>query len=138
MNADTSEFFSNASLLISRLGDWPSFHDAEILHLEMRRKPEVVLLMEVFVFAKNPSVVTLLFRGVEDLEIGGWNQQNVVFGLPVFRRADGRLLVNIDDIFGLGGSFTCSGAEVTEVRASEIGPPVIDSLPSPMPPPMGE
>lgn len=133
MNADTSEFFSNASLLVSRLGDRPSFHDAEILRLEMRRAPEVALLMEVFVWEwssevdargyharKNPSVATLLFRGVEDVEIGGWNRQNVVFGLPVSRREDGRLLVNIDDIFGLGGSFTCSGAEVTEVRASEI------------------
>jgi hypothetical protein len=131
MKTETSDLFANATLLETRLGSWPSFHDAEVLRVELSRDDGVVLSMDVYVFAStnevdsagyfrraNPSVVTLRFYGLRDLSLQDFNEQNVLQVLTCTRREEGDLLVEISGIYGVSGAFTCSKAEVAAVRAT--------------------
>jgi hypothetical protein len=47
MNTETIRLFANATLLETRFGGWPSFHDAEVLRGELSRDHDVVLSMDV-------------------------------------------------------------------------------------------
>jgi immunity protein 50 of polymorphic toxin system len=84
--------------LIERFGGWPSFHDAEVLSLRIDRyhdrpfgdRPpsltlEVQLATAPGVGADNevPPTVTLVFSGVGDLDLEGFNHQNVLWGIEV-------------------------------------------------------
>jgi hypothetical protein len=133
-------FFSNSNLVMERFGKWPSFHDAEILRVELWRNPDVrqnpsaILRMDIYVFEVSPdldergyfrleneSVICLLFNGVEDLKIADFNYQNVIQELSCSKLKNGRLAFEIYSSFGLSGSFSCIEAEVTEVRPWNSG-----------------
>src|SRR5258705_6613043 len=78
-------------------GAWPSFHDAEVLRLELDRRgnsDQVELMADVYVFEmtsnvtdggfyelRNGTLVSLRFHGIADLELSGFNGQNALFGL---------------------------------------------------------
>jgi len=131
---------NNAEKLIERFGRWPSFHDAEILHVEMGRGPPhapdlTSLLITVHIWEtateysdaihyefvhKNDTVVTFRFLDIAELALDGFNLQNVIDDLVVV--SDGvsnknPLKVQIESIYGLGGSFRCARAEVVSVHA---------------------
>lgn len=130
----------NAEKLIERFGRWPSFHDAEVLHVEMGRGPphapdSTSLLITVHVWEmateysdtihyefvhKNDTVVAFRFQDIAELALDGFNLQNVIDDLVVV--SDGAsekypVKVEIESIFGLGGSFRCVRAEVVSVHA---------------------
>jgi hypothetical protein len=86
--------------LVRWFGQAPSFHDAEILSLDLRRKGQSVLRLygwintgEVgqdgyFVLDRH-AVVTFALDEVMDLQLDGFSIQNVIGGL-VLRRAPDR------------------------------------------------
>jgi hypothetical protein len=131
------EIFSNAEMLRERFGGrWPSFHDAEILRIELSRIEEVILLLDIFVFARsaevdsqgyfareNATVVRLAFRRVWDITLSDFNEQNVLQDLLTSMREDGSLRVEICSLYGLSGSFLCSEAAVADVRGADNIPP---------------
>ena len=118
------------------LGAWPSFHDAEVLGLELRRDPVVgrsppTLQLELDAgsgFGTDASgaplprlaaVVTLLFRAVADLVLGDFGYQNILYEL-VLTPAGDRIAVLLDPtggVPGLEGSFTCAAVEVVAAHA---------------------
>lgn len=127
-------FIGNFGLVTDRFGSWPSFHDSEILRIELSRslevrRPNTVLRMDIYVFIsspeidargyyklENPSVVSFLFEDIDDLDIEDFNHQNVIEELLFSRIVDGRIEVKIHSIFGLFGSFSCSEVLVTAVK----------------------
>jgi hypothetical protein len=50
---------------------------------------------------------------VSDLDVGGVNQQNVLFDLKVVEAADEILEVTLESSYGLGGTFRCTSVEST-------------------------
>jgi immunity protein 50 of polymorphic toxin system len=122
-------------------GCWPSFHDAEVIELKLRRdavnfeeKAQLspVLTVKVhlwdmtsevdskgFFVLRNHTMATLRFHAVEDFKMEGFNQQNVIFGLEI---TDGQasqdtapaFSVSFDASFGLDATFKCAHVEVVD------------------------
>ena len=127
--------FENAALLVDIFGRWPSFHDAEVLSVNLRRRGALgpTLDISIYVFEMTPEVdasghyvlrnhtdVVLQFTGV-DLQGMAWiNSQNVIEDLIMSEiepaeHEGRRWLVEIVPIYGLGATFECVGATVLSV-----------------------
>lgn len=124
--------------VIALFGDWPTFHDAEVLSLSLERAFPVqtgVSLVRIKVVVRRyeaahvgtaefhmamkcGAIVTFVFHGVSDAELEGFNYQNVINSLQVSPSEDEkkRLKVEIESIWGLGGIFLCDRAEVENVE----------------------
>jgi len=83
--------------LLSWFGQVPSFHDAEILSLDLRRKQQSVLRVHGWIttdkvgatgylILARQAVVSFHLEGIMDLQLDGFSVQNVINGL-VLRRA---------------------------------------------------
>jgi hypothetical protein len=125
---DPSENIQNSDLLVSKLGYWPSFHDAEVFGLSLSRDGRV-LRVSIYVFTtpgtvdergyfvlENRCVVTLAFRGIREFDIGGFNEQNVLQSIR-FTKSDEGLHVELYPLYGLGGVFDCDTAEVEAIES---------------------
>ena len=91
------EFIEGYKAVIARFGQWPSFHDGEVHRIVLDRmsrslagsySPSVEIHLrgwimgpevteEGFYKRNNDSVVHLLFEDIFNLELEGFNQQNV-------------------------------------------------------------
>ena len=122
-------------------GDKVGFHDAEVTRLELIRGRHgtsgVGLRLDIHMFSPigvepetrryrlgNHHVVRLLFQGIQDLELGGFNHQNALGDLDVVPlrppRNGATWSVSLSPAFGLGATFVCSSARLEGVTA---GPP---------------
>jgi hypothetical protein len=102
--------------LFDWFGYWPSFHDAEIVRLDLRRREPSTLDVATwemtketdargyFVLAKH-VVVTFVLDEVANLELSGFSHQNVVFGIDV-EIEDGKFRLSISPSYGLAGTIT--------------------------------
>jgi hypothetical protein len=104
------------------LGAWPSFHDAEIVSVELNRgakaaAAEASAIFQIRLFEKDTDLfVRLLFTRVEDLKLEDFNHQNVIYEMRIIDASDGkRARVEVDTSFGLSGGFTCERVEVLSV-----------------------
>src|SRR5687768_9690009 len=120
----------NAEKLITIYGSWPTFHDAEILNLDLWRgdlQPEKeiyifpILTAKIHLFVENPNtretIATLRFTGIENLKLEEFNYQNAILSLEIKEDPNHEypsLHVKIDGAFGLNASFHCSGIEVLD------------------------
>ena len=128
-------------------GQWPSFHDAEIMELRLWRgdvRPGdwddrnvfPVVTAKFHVFIENPSshhtLTTLRFEDVDDFRMEGFNHQNAILELSIHIHprgtfGDGQdlppyLVVQFKPAFGMGASFRCFRIEVVDaVRCTEDG-----------------
>jgi hypothetical protein len=121
----------NAEAVVDRFGQWPSFHDAEVLSLRLdsgqRTDGIARLQLDVHVFAVEtpPSrgrlrfvkhtVVTLEFEEVEAVKLDGFGLQNVLDELlleDVDLAAGRQVRVTLPSNNGLGGSFRCRSVTV--------------------------
>lgn len=84
------------------------FHDAEVVRLSLDREGPT-LDMEIEVFAQTPGsrLERLRFVDVSELEIGGFNHQNVLFDVKAERGPDELWSVRLESSYGLGGEFRC-------------------------------
>jgi hypothetical protein len=123
----------NSETLTSLFGYWPSFHDAEVISLTLNRDgPALLADIHVFEMTRQVSekgtyvcrhhcVVTLRFSTVDQVQLEGFNQQNVLMGLRI-EDVSARQLEKIkfevyfDSSFGVDCSFACFGIEVLAVR----------------------
>lgn len=84
------------------------FHDAEVLAVRVDRDgPTLELDVEVFAQLPEAQLVRLKFSDVSELEISGFNEQNVLFDLRAERGDDDLYDVRLEASYGLGGSFRC-------------------------------
>ena len=98
------------------LPDLP-FHDAEVLTVRLDRDgPTMELDIEVFAQLPEARTERLRFREISDLEIGGLNEQNVLFNVVAERAADGLWDVTLQSSYGLGGTFRCVSIEALPSR----------------------
>jgi hypothetical protein len=137
----------NSEALEEIFGYWPSFHDAEVLHVRLDRgdppdrggeprRPTLEADIHVFEMTdqvteqgfyalRKHTLVTFAFHGVDELELNGFNNQNALFGLRLEDISDRQLevlkwSVGFESSFGLEASFMCEEAEV--VRAVPFDP----------------
>jgi hypothetical protein len=93
----------------------PSFHDAEVLGLALdREKASCRIVVHTFQVTpqvdakglfkfKNHVKVAFHLQGVRSLELQGFNEQNVVFGLSLSRTVDNGVRLELDPCYGLFG-----------------------------------
>jgi hypothetical protein len=140
-------FINGSEKLIGIFGYWPSFHDAEVIDLHLWRGnvdpernsyvfPVLTLTMhcweltrevnsEGYLVLKHHTRTTLQFTDVNaDIQIRGFNHQNAIFGLSITRldRTDGPtpyFSVVVEQSFGIGAEFTCTGIEVISATACD-------------------
>lgn len=118
------EAMPGGAQLMAHLGFTPSFHDAEIVRLDLQRgKPSLLSLQTWKVDQSDRIVVDIAMGTVIDLMLDGFSAQNVVgevrLELPAPPREDrvnmyfpsGRLAeeveIGLGDIYGISGFIRC-------------------------------
>ncbi len=97
-------------------GEWPSFHDAEVIALCLSRKNLSWLKLHTWKITnqvdshghfghKNDLIVTFQIEKVTDIELSGFNHQNVIAGLNL-RYAEGLIELRLLGCFGLCGTIS--------------------------------
>lgn len=141
-----------SELVEEKLGSWPTFHDAEILTMVLDRSgPTLLVRILIGVPIRPPETwtfeVNLRFNDIDSLELSEFNHQNVISYLalssiteerPSTLATEERVKVEIDSVWGLRGSFTCSGGEVMSIEETGLRtgyprglPNAPDSVPAP-------
>jgi hypothetical protein len=128
-----AEKIKGSEKLTESFGEWPSFHDAEVLTFEMDRNgPTIRSSIDVFATTseldpqgfyvlKNRSTANLRFDGVTNFSAKWLNSQNVLFELAIVDISDPQLEegvrfeVTFDESFGLHAEFLCRSVEVESV-----------------------
>ena len=123
-------------------GEWPSFHDAEVLDLTLDREPSgalrgptVRLTVHAFQLTdqvdsrghyvlRNRVLVRFILYSAEILHLEGFNLQNVLSGLRFSKpvrplEPDLAVQVDLDPSYGVGASIQCTRAEVASVEPYE-------------------
>jgi hypothetical protein len=139
-----SALTSNEQLVTRIFGNWPSFHDAEVLSVRLDRDndghddgPTLEAVIHVhrmtsqidsrgYYVAKDHTLVTLRFNRVDDLELHDFNAQNVLFELRVEDLSElGQEDIHFDVVFrssyGISAHFVCR--EIKVVSATPWVPP---------------
>jgi len=95
-------------------GHWPSFHDAEIVSLNLSRASPLSLVIHTwettdkldegnyYILTKH-VVVEFVLTDVSELELSGFSNQNVVFGLAI-EKTDAGFRLRLDPCYGLAGT----------------------------------
>ena len=107
------EQIEGAGAFVDWFGSWPSFHDAEVIHLHLNRAATSSLLINTqemtsdvlpsgFYGSRKNVDVEFLLNEVQDLELAEFNEQNVIFGLSVEAVENG-LRISLDGCYGLAG-----------------------------------
>jgi hypothetical protein len=122
----------NSELVTSWFGYWPSFHDAEVLELVLARhgadgSPSVSVAVHTFEMTnettpdgyfvcRKHAVVTLLFEGLDEVALEGFNHQNALSGLSITElQVDGPMTVIFDSAYGLDSELKCQRIKVVSV-----------------------
>jgi hypothetical protein len=124
--------------VLSALGWWPSFHDAEVISFSLSRgatpdkkQSEAQLDVQVreyqprhegtaqyeLVLIKN-VVIRFAFSGVEDVQVEDFNFQNVINSLHIRTEVTEfgqQIRVEVESIYGFGATWVCSSAKVAGV-----------------------
>jgi hypothetical protein len=107
-----------AQQLYDWFGYWPSFHDAEVLRLELNRSGSSSLSVRTremtseidekgyYVPAKNVTV-DFMIDGISDLDLNGFSHQNVVGNIKIGKTANG-FLITLWPCYGLAGTIEVS------------------------------
>jgi hypothetical protein len=131
-----------AEKLTSVFGYWPSFHDAEVVRLELDRRasneghgPTLNMLVHAFEITnevgpdgcyvlKHHVLVHFRFHDVVELQLEGFNHQNVLFGMAITDLSERQgehihYQVRLEAAFGMDASFQCHQVEVVSVTACD-------------------
>lgn len=147
----------HSKLLTDVFGRWPSFHDAEVISLELFRESKGVsepnLRAKIHIFEmtsevddrgfyvlKNHVLVTFLFCGIDESSVTGFNQQNVLWDLAIIDIGSRQLEhlkfeVHFSSSFGVEAEFKCRSVEIESVEP--IGSREDSAFPRQFPPKAG-
>ncbi len=114
---------AGAEFLVELFGQWPSFHDAEVLNLKLSRVCES--FMDVHTFAMTSevdangiyicdrhTVVTFHFGEILGMNLDGFNHQNVIAGLDIKQEDEG-LRLTLHPCYGLAGEILVKSLSIT-------------------------
>ena len=126
MNDRTPPDVPGADEVVSWFGYWPSFHDAEVLHLHLNRRGASRLSIHVwhmtdttrehegkryFVREKH-AIVTFELGDISDLDLSDFSAQNVLSSLHVER--DGEVFrLRLNSSYGVGGRIDADQCSVS-------------------------
>jgi hypothetical protein len=132
----------NHKLITDWFGYWPSFHDAEVLSMDLNRRPRekgpgpsLVARLHTFEMTsevddrgyyklRKHAIITLEFDGIEGISLDGFNGQNALAGLDleeaVNQEGQPALTIVFHPSFGVGCDFQCT---LARVRSVEPGKP---------------
>jgi len=105
-----------AAVVSSWYGRWPSFHDAEVLELSLKRSGISRLRLHAwntplqasnvnqqgYLRTDKHAVVVFEMQGITDLELSDFSPQNVLAGLTV-ANAENAVRITLHPAYGLGG-----------------------------------
>lgn len=150
--------FKNSKAVTDIFGYWPSFHDAEVLSLELQRAyddvPRATLKARIYVFEitkevddrgylvlRNHTIVDMLFRAIDESRITSFNHQNVLWGLEISDITSRQLehlhfQVHFSSSFGVEAEFKCKAIEIMAAERIALTP--VEAFPRQMPPKHGE
>jgi hypothetical protein len=116
-------------------GQWPTFHDAEIVSIHFDRgegrplnSPSITVLIHVFRIDVTPDasnrddrIAALHFRGVESVRLCYFNNQNSILGFGFLQHYCERLRRQVFDVeipaaSGAEFSFQCNAIEVLSIE----------------------
>ncbi len=118
------EVVGGADLLAWFGGRVPSFHDAEVLGLSLDRHGATCRLsvhtfemtQEVdngqYVMAKH-IVVAFELSGVTELNLSGFNHQNVIYGLSLTRKSHGGFCLELQPCWGISGDIEARDVKIS-------------------------
>ena len=131
----------NSYLLTDVFGKFPSFHDSEVHEIKLVRgetrsyNPTLSAVIHVFEMTsqvdeknryvlKNYVLVEFRFSKVSNLEIAGFNHQNVLQSLEITEASEiegeeTKFEVTFESIFGVGAEFYCEGISIESVTPYE-------------------
>lgn len=123
--SNLEDHVENPAVVSDVLGEWPGFHDAEILSIFLERKgdPSATLVVQAIPYSPDrklpESLITVKFEGLASLDLLNFNHQNVIGVLDITVDGDEKHL-KIRALNGAEVSFTFKRATVLEVeRLSE-------------------
>lgn len=140
----TPKEIQGAEKVITAFGNWPCFHDAEVIsfsaerELPIRKRGTVARLavhvreyervgegtVDYDIKETKSVLIRFLFKGASDFEISDFNFQNVIDSIDVSQVAaddPANLKVDITSIWGFGGSLRCEAIEIESVEILPIG-----------------
>ena len=102
-----------ASDLLSWFGYWPTFHDAEVVSIHLNRSGESRVAIRTwhrtneiddrgYFIAIKHVLVTFVLEGIQTVQLGDFNHQNVISGLSLIETGEGYRLT-LDPCFGAEG-----------------------------------
>jgi hypothetical protein len=138
-----SKHIQGSEKLIATFGEWPTFHDAEVVLFSAERALPVKvgyniarLVIHLRRYASTGEgtanyqmvltksiLAKFVFSLACNLELFDFNHQNVIDSFtvsPIQTDEPANLSVNIESIWGFGGSFHCSAAELESVEVLPI------------------
>jgi hypothetical protein len=155
--SNIADKIEHSKLLTNVFGRWPSFHDAEVISIELFRdasgvsQPNLKATIHVFEMTaeidpegfhvlKNHVLVTLLFIGIDENHIKWFNQQNVLEELAIVDISARQLEhlkfeVHFDSSFGVEAEFKCRAIALEAVEP--IDPRDDSAFPRQLPPKAG-
>lgn len=99
--------------LVTWFGDWPSFHDAEVLSIHLNRCSASIV--RIFTWLKANEIndrgyfgatkhvlVTFVLEGIQTVQLDDFNHQNVISGLSLDKTEAGYRLI-LHPCFGAQG-----------------------------------
>ena len=125
----------NNEVILTRDGDWPNFHDAEIIDLHITRgdvrpednvyiSPHIITHVQLCAL-ENPIIATLKFEDCYSISLSGFNHQNPIMDLHFAVEERGMLkngkpmtpciVVRFEPVWEFRLSFKCFRASVIEV-----------------------
>ncbi|WP_051979715.1 Imm50 family immunity protein [Edaphobacter aggregans] len=104
--------FPGAADVIDWFGAWPSFHDAEIVSLELNRVGTSILKVHAFSSRTKHAIVSFLLYDIVTIHLDDFNHQNVIFDLKILRNPEGYEIL-LAPCYGLSGSIVAKQIQVT-------------------------
>jgi hypothetical protein len=111
-----------ASDLIAWFGDWPSFHDAEVLDVALCRSGKSTIRVHTFEMTKEVDSrgffictkhvdVSFILEGITDLHFDGFNHQNVIWGLSL-KQSGSEFELTLEGCYGIEGSISAKHVSI--------------------------
>jgi hypothetical protein len=114
-----------AESIVSWFGEWPTFHDAEILELYLNRQGFSRLTLNAWLTSKETyekngdqyfrkkrgAVITFRFAEILDLQLADFSNQNVISSLSVEQKSGAHRLT-LSPCYGINGNIEARGLSV--------------------------
>lgn len=126
-------YISGHEKVTGHYGWWPTFHDAEILEIQLTRDgPACRIKLFVYDMYRAPNTrewvetekyanILFQFNDVVDIDLKGFNEQNVLSRIDFNKVANDIIEIRLPSIYGLNGSIRCKKVEVVDLEPLEHG-----------------